>query len=254
VKESNSWWERPTPFKEPTDEIGAPIRGKLPRTLVHNFLYSKGQGADQEASLRMYDEGCPNAGIANNTRRDGILGTGGSYFQWVGDLNESPTKNPAVRAAFRAYPAAIATSLGFCYLKSRSRNGEWWASLGEPIGPVALPPRRPRPRPWRIALFQWLLGRLAPSRELFQGLLSTALAGDDGRTSPPRLVFLGAMKRLPSTVRIARAILARKAICAPWPSGAGRLGFRDWAIRLSERMLPGEQCERYWADWATLVW
>jgi hypothetical protein len=53
----------------------------------------------------------------------------------------------------------------------------------------------------------------------------TALAGDDGRTSPPRLVFLAAMKRLPSTVRIGRTIsegrpFARLGRAAPAGSGS----------------------------------
>jgi hypothetical protein len=41
----------------------------------------QGQRADEEASSRMCDEGCPNEGTLTIPHADGILGTRGSYFQ-----------------------------------------------------------------------------------------------------------------------------------------------------------------------------
>jgi hypothetical protein len=45
------------------------------------LLVPQGQRADEEASSRMYDEGCPNEVTLTIPHADGIIGTRGSYFQ-----------------------------------------------------------------------------------------------------------------------------------------------------------------------------
>jgi len=94
--------------------VGVPLGGGLHRATVHNFVYAK----VSRPTKKPHRECMTKAVLTKAPQpypRDGILRTGGSYFQKVDYPNGSPSENPAVRAVYRAYPAAIATSVGFCW-------------------------------------------------------------------------------------------------------------------------------------------